>query len=140
MQSEENVISRAEPVVNLSAHNCGIILQNVGSEPRETKPRSGQSFTRLLHIGDLYDTAFCLWVLGILHRGYVQIFLAFAEGDIGCAISGRDGKDVEQIALRRDFQNLATKPLGNVNVPLAVDLHAIRPEPPGLVLVFYEQI
>ena len=27
-------------------NNCGIILQNILSEPRETKPRSGQSFTR----------------------------------------------------------------------------------------------
>lgn len=48
----------------------------------------------LLHICDLYDTALCLRVFWILHHSYVQFFLAFAEGDVGCAITGGDLKYV----------------------------------------------
>jgi hypothetical protein len=48
----------------------------------------------LLHICDLYDTALCLRVLWILHHSHVQFFLAFAEGDVCCAIARRDLKYV----------------------------------------------
>src|SRR5437762_6802932 len=94
----------------------------------------------LLHICDLYDAALCLRVLWILHHSHVQFFLAFAEGDVGCAVARGDLKDVEQLALRRYFQNLAAEPLGHINVTLAVDLHAIRSKPPGFDLVFGEKI
>ena len=55
----------------------------------------------LLHIWDLYDTALCLRVLWILYHSHVQFFLVFAEGDVGCAITGGDLKYVEKLALRR---------------------------------------
>src|SRR5206468_4958024 len=55
----------------------------------------------LLHICDPYDTAFCLRVLGILHHGHVQFFLAFAERDVGCAITRPNLKYVEKLAVRR---------------------------------------
>jgi hypothetical protein len=48
----------------------------------------------LLHICDLYDTALCLRVLWILHHSHVQFFLAFAEGDVGCAVTRGDLKYV----------------------------------------------
>jgi hypothetical protein len=41
----------------------------------------------LLHIRDLYDTALCLRVLWILHHSHVQFLLAFAEGNVCCAIT-----------------------------------------------------
>src|SRR6266480_6968435 len=79
----------------------------------------------LLHICDLYDTALGLRVLWILHHCHVQFFLAFAERDVGCAITRSNLKYMEKLAVRRYFQNLTAKPLGNINVTLAVDLHAI---------------
>jgi hypothetical protein len=48
----------------------------------------------LLHIWDLYDTALCLRVLWVLHHRHVQFFLAFAEGDVCCAITRGDLKYV----------------------------------------------
>ena len=48
----------------------------------------------LLHICDLNDTALCLRVLWILHHSHVQFFLAFAEGDVCCAITRGDLKYV----------------------------------------------
>src|SRR6266705_2138744 len=48
----------------------------------------------LFHICDLYDTALCLRVLWILYHGHVQFFLAFAEGDVGCPVTGGDLKYV----------------------------------------------
>ena len=48
----------------------------------------------LLHICDLYDAALCLRVLCILYHSHVQFFLAFAEGDVGCAVTGGDLKYV----------------------------------------------
>jgi hypothetical protein len=48
----------------------------------------------LLHICDLYDAALCLRVLWILYHSHVQFFLAFAECDVGCAITGGDLKYV----------------------------------------------
>src|ERR1700720_65212 len=74
----------------------------------------------LLHICDLYDTALCLRVLGILHHRHVQFFLALAEGDVCCAITRGDLKYVQQFALRRYLQDFAAEPLGNINVTLAV--------------------
>src|SRR5882724_12837722 len=94
----------------------------------------------LLHIWDLYDTAFCLRVLWVLHHRHVQFFLAFAEGDVCCAITRGDLKYVEKLALRRYLQNLTAEPLGNINITLAVYLHAIRSEPPGFDLVFCEKV
>src|SRR5207245_5775282 len=94
----------------------------------------------LLHICDLYDTALCLRVLWILYHSHVQFFLAFAECDVCCAITRGDLKYVQKLAVRRDLQNLTAKPLGNINVTLAVDLHAIRSNPPGFDLVWCEKI
>ena len=48
----------------------------------------------LLHICDLYDAALCLRVLWILHHRHVQLFFAFAECDICCAITRGDLKYV----------------------------------------------
>src|SRR5437870_2453553 len=93
-----------------------------------------------LHICDLYDTAFCLRVLWILHHRHVQFFLALAECDVGCAITRRDLKYVEKLAVGRYLQNLAAEPLGDINVTLAVDLHAVRSKPPGFDLVFCEKV
>src|SRR5260370_26880666 len=94
----------------------------------------------LLHICDLYDAALCLRVLWILHHGHVQFFLAFAECDVCCAITRGDLKDVEKLAVRRYLQNLAAEPLGNINITLAVDLHAIGSKPPGFDLVFCQKV
>src|SRR5207248_1916136 len=88
----------------------------------------------------LYDAAFCLRVLWILHHGHVQFFLAFAECDVCCAITRGDLKYVQKLAVRRYLQNLTAEPLGNINVTLAVDLHAIRSKPPGFDLVSYEEV
>src|SRR5207302_7819820 len=88
----------------------------------------------LLHICDLYDTALCLRVLRILHHGHVQFLLAFAEGNVCCAITRGNLKYMEKLAIRRYLQNLTAKPLGNVNVTFAVDFHAIRSKPPGFDL------
>src|SRR6184192_2953269 len=55
----------------------------------------------LLHICDLYDAALCLRVLWILHHCHVQFFLAFAEGDVCCAITSRNLKYVEKLAVGR---------------------------------------
>src|SRR6266567_2714137 len=95
---------------------------------------------KLLHICDLYDTALRLRVLWILHHGHVQFFLAFAECDVCCAITRGDLKYVEKLAVRRYLQNLAAEPLGNIDVTLAVDLHAIRSKPPGFHLVWCEKV
>src|SRR6266446_151879 len=73
----------------------------------------------LLHICDLYDTALRLRVLWILHHCHVQFFLAFAEGNVCCAVTRGDLKHVQQLAVGTYLQNLATKPLGNINVTLA---------------------
>src|SRR5207249_970457 len=43
-------------------------------------------------------------------------------------------------AVRRYLQNLTAEPLGNINVTLAVDLHAIRSKPPGFDLVSCEKV
>src|SRR5437870_6129892 len=94
----------------------------------------------LLHVCDLYDAALGLRVLWILDHGHVQFFLAFAEGDVGGAITRGDLKYVQKLALRRYLQNLTAEPLGNINVTLAVDLHAVRSKPPGFDLVFCEQV
>jgi hypothetical protein len=40
----------------------------------------------LLHVCDLYDAALRLRVLWILH-GHIQFFFAFAECNVGCAIT-----------------------------------------------------
>src|ERR1700736_5641924 len=48
----------------------------------------------LLHVCDLYDTALSLRVLWIFHHRHVQFFLAFAERDVCCAITGGDLKYV----------------------------------------------
>src|SRR5438046_985730 len=96
--------------------------------------------TPLLHICDLYDAALCLRVLWILHHSHVQVFLPFAKGNVCCAITRGDLKYVEKLAVRRYLQNLAAEPLGNINVTLAVDLHAIRSDPPGFDLVWCEKI
>src|SRR5437899_12164798 len=89
----------------------------------------------LLHIFDLYDTALSLRVLWILHHSHVQFFLAFAECAVCCAITRGDLKYVQKLADRRYLQNLTAEPLGNINVPLAVDLHAIRSKPPAFDLM-----
>src|SRR5438132_13383878 len=106
--------------------------------PRRSPPARSfvTSKNPLLHICDLYDAALCLRVLWILHHGHVQFFLAFAERDVGCAIARGDLKYVQELAIGRYFQNLAAEPLGNINVTLAVDLHAIRSNPPGFDLVW----
>src|SRR6266699_4293444 len=104
-------------------------------------PRSfAASKNPLLHICDLYNAAFCLRVLWILHHSHVQFFLAFAERDVCCAITRGDLKYVEKLAVRRYLQNLAAEPLGNINVTLAIDLHAIRSNPPGFDLVWCEKV
>jgi hypothetical protein len=46
----------------------------------------------LLHIRNLYDAAFCLRIFRILYYSHVQFFLAFAEGDVCCAIPRGDRK------------------------------------------------
>src|SRR5207253_6320259 len=51
-----------------------------------------------------------------------------------------DLKYVKKPALRRYLQNLTAEPLGNINVTLAIDLHAIRSKPPGFDLVFCEKV
>ena len=56
--------------------------------------RTRQTENPLLHICDLYDTALCLRVLWILHHRHVQFLLAFAEGDVCCAITRGDLKYV----------------------------------------------
>src|SRR5438105_7001483 len=94
----------------------------------------------LLHICYLYDTALCLRVLWIFYHSYVQFFLAFAECDVCCAITRENLKYVQKLAVRRYLQNLAAEPLGNINVTLAVDLHAIRSNPPGFDLVSCEKV
>src|SRR2546430_5159683 len=111
--------------------------------PSDTPP-SPRSFATeknpLLHIGDLYDTALCLRVLWILHYSHVQFFLAFAECDVCCAITRGDLKYVQKLAVRRYLQNLTAEPLGNINVTFAVDLHAIRSNPPRFDLVSCEKV
>jgi hypothetical protein len=58
-------------------------------------PRSfATNKTRLLHVCDLYDATLCLRVLWVLYHRYVQFFLAFAEGDVCCAITRGDLKYV----------------------------------------------
>src|SRR5437016_3032270 len=94
----------------------------------------------LLHICDFYYTALCLRVLWIFHHSHVQFFLAFAEGDVCCAVTRGDLKYVEKLAFRRYFQNLTAEPLGNINVTLAIDLHTIRSNPPRFDLVSCEEV
>src|SRR5437868_7589965 len=94
----------------------------------------------VFHIWNLYDTALCLRVLWILHYRHVQFLLAFSECDVCCAITRGDLKYVKKPALRRYLQNLTAEPLGNINVTLAIDLHAIRPKPPGFDLIFCEKV
>src|SRR5213076_2564273 len=110
--------------------------------PFESREKSSIATNKnpLLHIGDLYDTALCLRVLWILHHRHVQFFLAFAECDVCCAITRGDLKYVQKLAVSRYLQNLTAEPLGNINVTLAVDLHAIRSKPPGFDLVWYEKV
>src|SRR5437588_7113376 len=96
------------------------------------------SCPRLLYVLDLYDAAFRLWVLWILHHRHVQFVLVFAEGDIGRAISGSDFKDVEKFTVRRYLQNLAAKPLGNIDVTIVINLHAILYEPQRYFFVLCE--
>src|SRR6266516_6196460 len=115
---------------------CGVLfIRSSSTYRRNSSPRKP-----LLHICDLYDTALCLRVLWILHHSHVQFFLAFAECDVCCAITRGDLKYVQKLALRRYLQNLGAEPLGNINVTLAVDLHAIRSNPPGFDLVSGEKV
>src|SRR5437899_7547119 len=118
------------------ASECGVLLRSFSTYRRNSSPKRDP----LLQIWYLYDTALCLRVLWILHHSYVQFFLAFAEGDVCCAITGGDLKYVQKLALRRYLQNLAAEPLGNINVTLAVDLHAIRSNPPGFDLVWCQKV
>src|SRR6266516_744699 len=115
---------------------CGVLfIRSSSTYRRNSSPRKP-----LLHIWDLYDTALCLRVLWIIHHRHVQVFLAFAECDVCCAVTGGDLKYVEKLAVRRYLQNLAAEPLGNINVTLAIDLHAIRSNPPGFDLVWCEKV
>jgi hypothetical protein len=91
-------------------------------------------------VGNLHHAAPGLRILWILYHCDEQVFLVFAKGDVRRAIPGRDLKDMQQLALGRDLQNLAAEPLGHIHVALAIDLHAVGAEPLGLVLVFYEKI
>src|SRR5437867_12204467 len=101
---------------------------------------SSPSKNPLLHIWDFYDTALRLRILWILHHSDVQFFLAFAERDACCAIARVDLKYVQKLGVRRYFQNLAAEPLGNINVAFAVDLHAIRSNPPAFDLVWRKKV
>ena len=118
------------------AAGCGVLsldrLTRGDGIPRRKSP--------LLYICDLYDAALCLRVFWILHHSHVQVFLAFPERDVCCAIARGDLKYVQKLAVGRYLQNLATEPLGNINVTLAVDLHAIRSNPPGFDLVWCEKV
>src|SRR6058998_3848586 len=89
----------------------------------------------LLNILDLYDPALGLRVLWILHYRYVQLVLILAERDVGRAIPGGNFECVQKLALRRYLQDLAAKPFSHINVTLAIDLHAIRSQPPRFDLV-----
>src|SRR5438067_10455604 len=111
------------------------MLRRLSSAKKIWKLTTHAPLAMLLNILDLHDAAFRLRVLWILHHRHVQFVLVFAEGDIGRAISGSDFKDVEKFTVRRYLQNLAAKPLGNIDVTLVIDLHAIRSQPPGVVLV-----
>src|SRR5438094_10604754 len=108
--------------------------------PSPTTRSFATSKSPLLHVWDLYDAAFCLRVLWILYHGHVEFFLAFAEGDVRCAITRGDLKYVQKLTVGRYLQNLAAEPLGDINVTLAVDLHAIRSKPWRIVLIFRENI
>ncbi len=55
----------------------------------------------LFNIWDLYDTALCLRIVRIFYHGYVQFFLAFAEGDVCRTITCGDFEDVQKLALWR---------------------------------------
>src|SRR6266498_2174242 len=94
---------------------------------------------RLLNILNLHDAALCLRVVWILYHSHVQIVLIFAECDVRRTITCGDFEDVQKLAVRRYLQNLAAKPLGNINVTLAIDLHAIRSKPPRVDLVSYKK-
>src|SRR5204862_6499827 len=89
---------------------------------------------------DLHDAAFGLLVLWILYHRHVQFLFIFAERNVCRAITCGNFKDVEQLPVRRDLQNLATEPLGHIDVALLVDLHAIRSNPPGIVLIPDEKV
>src|SRR5438093_9287950 len=95
---------------------------------------------RLLNILNLHDAAFGLRVLWILHHRHVQFLFIFAECNVCRAITWGNFKDVEQLPVRRDLQDLSAEPLGHIDVTFVVDLHAIRPKPWRVVLVFCENI
>src|SRR5207302_3062443 len=87
--------------------NCNAVLPRfVSLAPRsEAAGELASSFATsknpLLHICDFDDAALCLWVLWILDHGDEQFFLAFAECDVGCSVTGGDLKYVEQLAVGR---------------------------------------
>ena len=98
------------------------------------------SWSKLLNILDLHDAALCLRVVRILYHRHVQFLLILAEGDIGRAITRGDFKDVEKLALGGYLQDLTAEQLGDIDVTIAVDLHAVRSKPPGFVLVPREKV
>jgi hypothetical protein len=94
----------------------------------------------LLDICDLHDAASRLGVVWILDYSYVNISFAFAEGDVRRPITGGDFEYMQKFPPWRYLQYLAAEPLGNINVTLTVDLHAIGPKPPGVDLVSCEKV
>jgi hypothetical protein len=73
------------PILNAPigfASGCGVLFIRSSSTYRRN---SSPIENPLLHVCDLYDAAFCLRVLWILHHCHVQFLLAFAECEVCCA-------------------------------------------------------
>ena len=94
----------------------------------------------LFGVGNPDDAAPRLRVVRILHHRDVQLLSTGTERHVGGAISGSDREDVQQLAVGRDFQDFPAEPLGDVDIAFGVDLHAVRSQPPGTVLVRRQEI
>ena len=68
---------------------------------------------------------FAFGSLGSDYHRHVKILLAITKGYIRRAIPGSDRECMEQLAIRRQLQHLASRPLSDVNISAAVDLHAV---------------
>src|SRR5882757_8079403 len=47
---------------------------------------------------------------------------------------------MQKLAGRRDLEDLSAEPLGDIQVALMVDLHAVRSQPPGIYLVRRQKV
>src|ERR1700722_1457865 len=97
-------------------------------------------FRHSIDVGNHHDTALRLGIVRIFDYRHVQFLLAGSERDIGRAVAGGDLELPKQLPVGGYLEDFYAGPLGDIHIALVVDLHAVRPEPPGIDFVWREEI